>query len=436
MENNINRSQQNRFFISSLVSFALLFAILGLVVLTLFKTVIYNNVDHDLTLNKTMLTQASEAPSINQPDQSQFSTMMPRRFIGANNAPFRTNLLVFNANGKLLNKASLGDRFDLLSNIKLNKKHLNQIQNYYANQGSSFRALLIKVPKSSPNFIYAGKYVLILENTDSERIAVQSFQTVLIIAMLIFWVISILLSYFLSKRNMRPILKSWNQQKEFVYDAAHELRTPLTIIQNKMEYMLTKPNSKIIDESESIATSLSEITRLEQLTNNLLVLARSDSNTNVLKPETINPQTFFRTILEPFRAIALSQNKEFNFQNDLKSELYFDPNQIKELIIILIDNSLKYTDTGDSINIRIKKHKNNWLFSIIDTGTGIKDKNQVFDRFFREEKSRNRKTGGSGLGLSIASVIVKNHHGRIWIEDNQPKGSIVNIEIPLRSVKP
>ena len=143
----------------------------------------------------------------------------------------------------------------------------------------TFRTLLIKAPKYSADPQYAGHYVLILQNTDAQEAAIRSFRQVLIVTIILFWALALGLSYWLSTRAMRPIVRSWQRQQDFVADAAHELRAPLAVIQSKQEALLTKPQATIIDESEAIATSLGETKRLRQLTDDLLTIAKADSNT-------------------------------------------------------------------------------------------------------------------------------------------------------------
>ena len=110
----------------------------------------------------------------------------------------------------------------------------------------------------------------------------------------------------------------------------------------------------------------------------------------------------------------------------------FDADLVRQLLVILLDNALKYTPSGGSINVSAKVNKKNLVFEISDTGRGIDDpkKEKIFDRFYRTDKSRNSKTGGNGLGLSIAKWIVDEHHGKISVYDNYPTGTIFNVVLP------
>jgi len=137
-------------------------------------------------------------------------------------------------------------------------------------------------------------YLQLLKNTDPIQGTVQRVKQILIICMLMFSLLSIVLSYFLSNYLMRPIFRSWKKQQEFVENASHELRTPLTIIQTKLEKLFTIAHKTILEESETIALSLNEVRRLNQLTNELLLLARSDVNEVLLQKRADCHAAFFK----------------------------------------------------------------------------------------------------------------------------------------------
>lgn len=298
-----------------------------------------------------------------------------------------------------------------------------------------FRTLLIKVPKTNPNPMYAGRYALILENIDSDLLAIRGFRQSLLLTLLIFWFLAFGVAYFLSRSSMKPILESWNRQKQFSANAAHELRTPLTVIQNQMEYLLTKPKSSVMEQAEPISTTLEEVRHLQTLTNRLLTLARSDADIIQINRQEMSLQTWFEQTIKPYVEIARSQSKSMETSIRAAGKGHFDPDLIRQLIIILLDNAIKYTPKGGTIIFRVAKVRDNRLkIEVRDTGTGIPDadKKHVFERFYRSDKSRNAKTGGNGLGLAIAKWIVDEHKGTVSVADNHPKGTVFTVFMPLK----
>jgi len=432
----VNRKQQIRLFLTELISFAVIFLSLGTIVYLSFQHEIYRNVDQGLEMKRSqlLLAQFKNKAKLKTNDKSKAVQQQKQ---GTPPPDFRINFLIYNSQGKVTNTEMLGDRYTLLTGVKLNPNQRGKIVNLTTDDGSKFRSLLVKVPKTNHAKLYAGKYVQIIQNIDSEDQAIQSFRSVLILTMLFFWLLSILLSYLLSRWNMRPILKSWQQQQDFVANAAHELRTPLTIIQSKMELLLTKPNEKIISQMEPIALSLAETRRLNQLTRDLLMLARSDSNMTQITRQPTNTAEFLKQVIAPYSEIAASQDKMFTAQIDLNTQQMIDQKRIHQLLVILLDNALKYTQTGDQVEFKAYAHGNHWQVEVADTGIGIAPENRqaIFERFYREDKSRSRQTGGNGLGLAIAKWIIDSHQGTVKVTANDPHGSRFIVSFPIEHIK-
>ncbi|TPR24468.1 sensor histidine kinase [Apilactobacillus micheneri] len=428
----LEHKQQLKFFIKELIGFAILFASLGFIVYFFFQHSIYSNIDAGLYSQKHHIER-----NVNQGPLSVQPSNRPTPFNPDKNAAFQTNIIVFNKDGKILNKNMLGQRsYTLLNKITLSKHNINETQDVNLNARdftTHFRSLLIKVDKYNDNPDYAGNYVLILQNIDADLLALHSFIEALIITLIFFWIIAILIAYYLSKSSMKPVMKAWHKQKEFSANAAHELRTPLTVIQNQMEFLLTKPNDKIIDQIQPISTTLEESKHLKTLTQRLLTLARSDSNIIQSNKQNVELKPFFDQIVQPFFEITNSQQKVLLSDINVSGHGNLDGDLIKQLMVILMDNAIKYTPTGGSVNVKISNNHNNLKLLISDTGNGISDadKAHIFERFYRTDKSRNSKTGGNGLGLSIAQWIVNQHHGKISVRDNHPTGTVFIVNISL-----
>ena len=245
-------------------------------------------------------------------------------------------------------------------------------------------------------------------------------------------IMSIIASYILSKKTLVPIANTLKKQMEFVQNASHELRTPLTIIQAKQELLLQEPDAKIIDKSEDIMLTLNETKRLTKLTKDLMILARADENNIKLNKEKVDIDELIDGMAKPYIEMAEFEEKQMKLNLQYEEEAFVDTSKIYQVMVILLDNAIKYTEKGDCIEINTYSKDGKCVIEVKDTGIGISEEaiTHIFDRFYREDKARNRETGGSGLGLSIADVIVKAHNGTIKASHNKPKGTIFTIKLP------
>ncbi|MHC9532791.1 sensor histidine kinase [Dellaglioa sp. BT-FLS60] len=425
MKNKTNRNTRTKLFLVYLLSFSFIFVTLGLIVYNSFNDALTINVDTSIK-KQIKRIKYSKYDIISTLDDSPLLKQAP---------DFKVYQILWSKDGEITNKNAMGTRYPVFSKITFNKSDLNKFKTIKQKKGPTFRSYLMKIPDSAVTKWHKAQYIQIIENIEINQNSLTSFRNILLVSLLIFGMLSIALSFMLSSISIKPMISAWNKQREFIDNAAHELRTPLTIIQNKLEYLLTKPNAKIIDESESIATSLSEIRRLNNLTKDLLLLANSDSNANVLHFKKVPARAYFEDIIQPYADIALSQDKKFNFQIKISNQyIYLDEDRIHQLIVILLDNALKYTVACNEIAFIVVDSNKQLVIQVINDGENISDahKKIIFQRFYREEKSRNRKTGGNGLGLSIAKWIVDEHKGKIEVMNKIPKGVIFEVTLPMK----
>ena len=339
----------------------------------------------------------------------------------------RIILVLRNENGEITNKEALGKIYEKYSdNIPFDSENLMQIYNLKLNDKYNYRALNFESIDDENT-----TYIQLLANVDGEEKTLSNLLQMLIIGTIILITISILASYILSRRMMMPIYNAYKRQTEFVANASHELRTPLTIIQAKQELLLQEPESKIIDKSEDINLTLKETRRLSKMIKELMALARSDSNEYVLNKENVNIDELIHEIVKPYKDYAEMEKKTIKLELNYKKEIKLDKNKITELLIILLDNAIKYTGENDIITIKTYSKDGKCNIEVADTGIGISDEGlkRVFERFYREDKARTRETGGTGLGLSIAHTIVTKHKGSIRTMHNKPKGTIFLVRI-------
>ncbi|WP_040214420.1 sensor histidine kinase [Clostridium polynesiense] len=230
---------------------------------------------------------------------------------------------------------------------------------------------------------------------------------------------------------LNRLQRAYEVQNQFVSDASHELRTPIAVIQGyaNMLQRWGKEDEKVLEESiEAIKT---ESDNMKDLVEKLLFLARGDKNTQSINMNEFPLNELIEEVLKDTRLI--DENHEIQCFRNKKINLYADPKLIKQCLRIFIDNSIKYTPDGGVISISSYEEGGEAVLAIKDTGIGIDEKDlpNIFNRFYRADKSRAKQTGGTGLGLSIAKWIVMKHKGSIQVDSALNKGTKVIIRLPI-----
>lgn len=428
--------------IYNIIGFITIFLICGLFIFITVRNITYRSVDKELyeSREKILEFDASKINILIEPeiflyiqnrDELENTVKKYKDYIISKEI-VNPNIIVIlrDANGNIINESELGKINEYSDKITFNKKNMDKIyelslgENQYIYRGINF------VFEGNDN--YESRYVQLLINVDSEQVLVKNYFQIISMYIIIGIVLSIFASYILSKKTLKTIQENLTKQMEFVQNASHELRTPLTIIQAKQELLLQEPNAKIIDKSEDIILTLNETKRLSKLVKDLMILSRADSNKSSLQKENINIDEYIKSIISPYSEIAEMQEKEIKLDLNYKLDIDVDTSKIYQLMIILLDNAIKYTEPKDTIEIKTYQKDNKCVIDVIDTGIGISDDGlkRIFERFYREDRARNRETGGSGLGLSIASFIVSEHGGTIKASHNTPKGTIFTIKLP------
>lgn len=274
--------------------------------------------------------------------------------------------------------------------------------------------------------------VQLLRNTNSEKEFLNNLLKIIAWGGSIILIVSIGAGGFLAEKAMTPIITAWEKQRQFVEDASHELRTPLTVVKSQVELILKTPDAKVIDKASYLANVLSETRRLSRLVADLLTLARSDSNVIEIKKNTVDMYVLMQKVIEPYIEIAEVENKNIKAELQEHCLVNCDEERIHQLLVILLDNALKYTYNGGNIEINLKRKAGKCNIIVKDDGIGIKEeeKKLIFQRFYRGDKSRTRETGGAGLGLSIAKWIVEKHGGTITASQNFPRGTSIEVILP------
>lgn len=439
-EQKVIQEQLIKNMIFNLITFTLIFSTLGVILYTQVKKSLYQSADKELSNSQNqnhiidrIENEVQTKPDLkaedlpNKPDNEQeFKKMIDRPKIEINP---RLIYLIRNEKGEIVNEGNLDRIFneDNIPQIQFNEHQLGEIYSLSLEGNYSYRAVNTKIEQEGKLY-----YVQVLINVDAEEDILVHFTQTLIIGILVSVIVSILASFILSKYTLTPIVKSWKKQNEFVQNASHELRTPLTIIQAKQELLLQEPEHKIIDHAEDIHISLIETKRLTKLIKDLMILARADSNQVMIEKKEINIDEWITKLVKGYQEMAEVQQKQINLELNYGKTAWIDPDQIQELLVILLDNSMKYTEAHDNISLKTEEKENKLIIEIKDTGIGISNEGMkhIFDRFYREDKARNRETGGSGLGLAIAKHLVELHKGSIKVEKNGNKGTKMIVKLP------
>ncbi len=264
----------------------------------------------------------------------------------------------------------------------------------------------------------AGAYIKVFAPvdflTESERM-VKIYSIPFVIAFVVLCaVVSLLLGFI----EIRPIAENYYKQKNFINDMSHEIRTPLAIIKGNLENIKQFPDSKISQVGDSIAECLGEVDYMSNMSSGLLSIVRGGNKS--VKRETLLSEAVSEAV-ENAADLASMSNKSLIACID-NCDIAVDKEKIKQLMDVLIENSLKYTDEGDRIDVKLKNTKEGCALIISDTGIGVA-KNElelIFDRFYRGENVGDKQ--GTGLGLAIAKTVVESMNGTIKAMHNVPKG--------------
>ena len=233
------------------------------------------------------------------------------------------------------------------------------------------------------------------------------------------------------------------ERRQFVSNVSHELRTPLTSMRSYIEAL----NDGAWKDPE-VAPSFLKVTqdetdRMIRMINDLLSLSRMDSGTVKLDFELVNLNELFNYILNRFDMMLKKDNndtretksKNYTIKRDFtKRDLWveIDTDNFIQVVDNIMNNAIKYSPDGGVITCRLLETHNHVILSITDQGLGIprKDLGHIFDRFFRVDKARSRAQGGTGLGLAISKEVIEMHHGKIWVDSIEGKGSTFYISLP------
>ena len=257
-------------------------------------------------------------------------------------------------------------------------------------------------------------------------------QNIIIISDLFLLILVTISSYYLAHKTLKPIKSALESQKKFTADASHDLRTPLAIMRTENEVLIQNSNSNIVDYKQVVKSNLEEISKMSNLVEDLLLVARTENISNFSNLENIDLQILLNVLIDKNRKQIQNKHLKLEIQNEISLSLYVHKHNFERALQNILQNAINYTKENGIISLKTKSTNKYIEITIGDTGVGVsqKDLPNIFDRFYKAEHSRNDKSG-SGLGLAIAKQIIEQNNGTITLSSKLGVGTQVIITLSI-----
>ncbi len=277
----------------------------------------------------------------------------------------------------------------------------------------------------------AGYSVVYLDVTAQRKILTNLVYTFAIVGFVMLIVIYFT-SRFFANRSIAPVKEAFYKQKQFIADASHELKTPLAVINTNADVLLSNSDDTIHNQSKWLHRIQSETERMKTLTNDLLYLTEMDDSRASMIFANFNVSEAVEGVILTMEAVMFEKDISLSYEIEPDLTIRGNGEQIKQVVMILLDNGIKYTNPKGSITLTLKKRHNDIQLKVTNTGEGIPPEHleRIFDRFYRADPSRSRKHGGYGLGLAIAKSIVEQHKGKIYAKSVPNETTSFYVQFP------
>lgn len=278
-----------------------------------------------------------------------------------------------------------------------------------------------------------GNYqITFLDVTDSDKTLFELLTTLIGVGLAMLGALFFISLYF-ANRSIKPIADTWIREKRFVADASHELKTPLAIINANYDALMANSEETIESQMKWFDYIKIGTDRMTKLINDLLTLTKMEEINVEISKEPFNLSRTVYDVIVPMEAVMIDKKIKLSLSIEPEIAVKSDSERIMQVVMILLDNAIKYTNENGQIDISLTKLKRQVLFSIKNSGKGIPEADlpKVFDRFYRSDPSRTQKTGGYGLGLSIAKTIMNKLGGKIEVKSAENEYTVFTFMLGL-----
>ena len=319
--------------------------------------------------------------------------------------------------------------------------NLNSFKEQYGND--ALYILSDAIDEEHGNFSYGNRYFAVksIDTPDGKKFVLhdrtsrhEQLITVLIETIALYCaavLLIFLIAYLFSAKTMKPVAETYVKQRDLIANASHELKTPLTVIATDLAVVKSEPDSSVKDNEKWLSSVDKQITRMQELIQSMLELSKLEQSE--LPKTTIELSDLANSACLEFEAVCFEKgvNLVSSVQPDVR--ILGERTSLERLIVILIDNAIKYCGTNGKVGLRLTQDGKKVTLTVMNTGAVIseEDAKHVFDRFYRSDGARQNDDGKSfGLGLSIAAATVQAHGGTITCKGVENKGTIFTVVFP------
>lgn len=413
---------RNKFLILNLITIS----VLMIIAFTTIYVITYGNVRKDIDITLRKASEFNRKPLENPRDlHNGFGNTQQPRNSGNPKPPDNSNsfTLITDANGKITEIVSVFNMDDTFYESAKKSALEKKVNMGKLKLDDSYWAFTVLTFPDGQRFVF-------LDITSQHNYLRSLIYTFLLVALAMLIVI-FFISKFFANKSIKPIKEAFDKQKQFIADASHELKTPLAVINTNVDVLLSNREDSINSQAKWVNYIKSEVERMTKLTNDLLYLTQVEYSDIKMIYTNFNLSESVESVILTMEAVS--------FENDISLLYDIEPNlivhgnveQLQQVIMILLDNALKYTAAKGTVNLTLKRNYNTIVLSVTNTGEGIPSEHlyKIFDRFYRADKSRARKSGGYGLGLAIAKAIIEQHGGKIYAKSILNESTTFTVEL-------